>query len=129
MAGDDARIILNTLRAATPWDVYMDAVSLTKLSMTVNFLALVAVLVMAIVRRSSGGKRSPVLDLLGVFGLVVGLTGAAYCGLNSWIAAQYAHVSNVYVVLPSIIEAAYAFLAGVLVWLVAGFGNSGARRG
>jgi len=128
MARDDTHILLNTLSAAKPWDVYMGAVSITKLSMTISLLALAVALILAAVRMTSGGKRSGALDVTGVVGLVAGVAGAAYTGLISWVAAQHAHVHNVYVVLPSIIEAAYAFLFGLLVWLVARIGNAGARR-
>ncbi len=129
MAEDGTQIILNTLSAATPWDVYTTALSLTKLGMTVSLLALVVALVLAIVRRGTGGRRSGVLDVTGVVGLVAGVAGAAYTALVSWTTAQHFHVTSVYVVLPAIITAVYAVGLGILVWLVARIGNAGAKRG
>lgn len=126
MAGDDTQIIWNTLRAATPWDVFMAAGSTIKLCMTVSLLAFVAALVLAMVRRTTGARRFGALDVIGIVGLVAGIAGAAYTALITWFVAQYSEVTHFAVILPEVVEAAYALLYGVLVWLVARIGNAGA---
>ncbi|WP_443750555.1 hypothetical protein [Asticcacaulis solisilvae] len=96
--------------------------------MTVSLLMLAAAVALAVLRLASGGKPSAALATVGAIGLVAGCLGAVWDGLNAWLAAQSAHITDILVVLPEIVEVGYALLFGVLVWLVARIGNAGKRR-
>ncbi len=65
---------------------------------------------------------------MGIAALVAGLLGAAYNGLNSYIAYQMVKPVRLIVVFPSIIEVVYVLMLGVIIWSIALWGNAGARR-
>ena len=46
----------------------------------------------------------------------------------TYIGAQAMHVTRFVIVEPEVIEAVYVLLLGVIVWLIARFGNAGAKR-
>ena len=126
---DQTQAIIATLQSAAPWDVFIYAGPITKLTMLISLIAAGAALMLGIMRQASKGRHSGLLSGLGLTGLLFGVLGALYTGIISYVAAKATQTTSLLVVLPSIIEAVYAFLFGLVAWLISVWGNSGARRG
>jgi hypothetical protein len=124
----EMQAVADTLDSAVPWDVFAYAGPITKLTMLISLIAAGAGLMLAIMRRASKGRHSGLLSGLGLTGLLFGVLGALYTGTMSYMAAKATQTTNLIVVLPSIIEAVYAFLFGLVAWLIARWGNAGAKR-
>lgn len=130
MAQDDTAAIIETFKMALahPGIVFGSMLLVCKLTTLVSLACLAIAVVMGGIRRMNGAPRSGGLAVIGVIGLVFGLLGAAYGGLNTYITAQLTHVTRLVIYLPSLIESGLCVLVGVLAWLVARLGNAGARR-
>ena len=128
MQSNDTAAIINTLATATPMNVIGGMVSLTKVMTILAIGAGIVALILAVMRRMSGGQRSSLLNALGWGGLGAGIAGAAYSALNTYIAANAMHEYRFVILLPSVIEAAYALIIGVIACGIATWGNAGARR-
>lgn len=125
---DNTQAIINTLQYATPWDVFINAAPISKLTMLISLIAVGAALALGIMRQASKGRHSGLLSGLGMTGMLFGILGALYTGLMSYMGLKATHTTNLIVVLPAAVEAAYAFLFGLLAWLIAAWGNAGAKR-
>jgi hypothetical protein len=79
-------------------------------------------------RKTSSGRHSGLLSGVGMTGLLFGILGALYTGAISYVAAKASDTTNLLILLPSIIEVVYAFLCGLIAWLIATWGNAGAKR-
>jgi hypothetical protein len=119
--------LTEVFRQATPWAVFNFAMFVVKLTATLTALVGAVVIVGATVRKVTGGTHSGLLAGLGWIALGLGVFGAGYCLLSLYITCANAPRPFI-LMLPSIIEAGYAFLFGLIVWLIAGVGNAGARR-
>jgi len=125
----EMQAVADTLESAVPWDVFTYAGPITKLTMLISLIAGGAGLILAILRQASRGRHSGLLSGLGLTGLLFGGLGALYTGAMAYMAAKATHTTNLLVMLPSIIEAVYTFLFGLLAWLISVWGNAGAKRG
>ena len=128
MQTNDTAMIINTLAMATPMNVIGGMVSLTRVMTLLAIGAGIVALVLAVIRRLSAGQRSSFLNTLGWVGLGAGIAGAAYTALNTFIAANALHQYRFVILLPSLVEAAYALIIGLIVFAVAAVGNAGAKR-
>ena len=126
---NNTQAIIDTLQSAVPWDVFLYAGPITKLTMLISLITGGAALVLGIMRQASKGRHSGLISGLGLTGLLFGVLGALYSGAMVYMAAKATHTTNLLVMLPSIVEAVYAFLFGLVAWLISVWGNSGARRG
>lgn len=120
--------ILGTLAYATPWNVFLGASVVVKLlvliMLAVGFLAVI----LAALRKLNGGARSGLLSTLGIIAVVAGLLGVAYTGLTNFMAYQATRPTHLGILLPSLIEIVYVLILAAIIWSVARWGNSGARR-
>ncbi len=119
---------IRTLMMAWPWDVFGGLTIVVKFLVMIMLAAGIIVVITAVMRKLGGGPRSGLLAAMGIVALVAGLLGAAYNGLNSYIAYQMVKPVRFIVVFPSVIEAAYVLILGLIIWAVAAWGNTGARR-
>ena len=128
MHHDDTAEMIGTLMTFSPLGVFDNASFLLKLVLIVILGAGVAALIAAIVQRRSTGPRSKFLALVGRVGLYAGVGGAAYAAVNTFFTALAMHVTRFVIYEPEVIEAVYVLLLGVIVYLVARFGNAGGKR-
>jgi hypothetical protein len=119
---------IRTLMMATPWDVFGGLTIVVKLMVNIMLAAGIGAVIAALIRKANNGPRSGFLAFMGITALVAGLLGAAYNGLNSYIAYQMVKPVHLIVVFPSIIEVVYVLMLGVIIWSIALWGNAGARR-
>lgn len=119
--------ILGTLAYATPWTVFLGASVVVKLLVLIMLAAGLLAVLLAALRKLNGGARSGLLSTLGIIAVVAGLLGVAYTGLTNFMAYQ-AHPTHWGVLLPSLIEVTYVLILAVVIWLIAQWGNAGARR-
>lgn len=124
MTTDDTSMIIETLKSATPWAVFGGMTIVTKLCTAIALIAGVVAIIAAVMR--AGGPKSGLLTALGWIALGFGLLGALYSGFNTYVAAQMTNTTRLVILLPSIVEAVYCFLAGVIVWFIAA--GNGARK-
>ncbi len=119
---------IRTLMMAVPWDVFGGLTIVVKFLVMIMLAAGTVAVITAVMRKLSGGPRSGLLTAMGIVALVAGLLGAAYNGLNSYIAYQMMKPVRLIVVFPSIIEVVYVLLLALIIWGIVLWGNAGARR-
>ena len=127
---DESTIVLNTLKAmlSQPVGVVMNMHAITRYAVMAALVIGVIVVFLALARRVGHGRRSGLLSGLGLAGLLIGFLGALYTGGLEYVAAQKYPVAHFHIVLPGIVEAGFSLILGLVVWGIAGFGNSGAKR-
>lgn len=128
MQNNDTAEITNTIAAGQmdPVGVYVGMNFITKACVSLALIAGAAALIMAVLPSARGG-RSSLLDLLGKVGLVAGVLGGIYDAFVTWQVAGMLHETRLAPLTPSIIESVAAVLIGLIAWLIARFGNSGAK--
>ncbi|MFT4075202.1 MAG: hypothetical protein QM647_06680 [Asticcacaulis sp.] len=119
---------IRTLMMAKPWDVFGGLTIVVKFLVMIMLVAGLVAAITAFIRRFNGGPRSGLLSAMGITALVCGVLGAAYNGLNSYIAYQMVKPVRFIVVFPSVIEATYVLMLGLIIWAISMWGNAGARR-
>ncbi len=124
----DTGEIIGTLLAFSPLGVFAAAPILVQLILLVVAAAGLIALIAAIARRVSGGPKSSLLKLMGQVGLYAGVGGAGYEGMATWMTVNQMHVTRFVIYEPEVIEAVFILLLGILVWLIARFGNAGGKR-
>ncbi len=124
MQSNETAAIINTLSTATPMNVIGGMVSLTKVMTLLALGVGIVAVILAIMRKTSAGPRSSLLNALGWVGLGAGIAGAAYAALNTYIAANAMHEYRFVILLPSFIEAAYALVIGLIALAIATWGNA-----
>ncbi len=127
---DDTAEILRTLKVAlqNPLLVFDTMPLITKLGFLIALACGLVVIILAILRRSQGGPPSGTLSTFALIAVLACLAGAAYRGLITYIGVQALHVTRLVVFLPDLIEIAYILVLALVVWLIAQFGNAGAKR-
>lgn len=125
---DDTNEIIGTLLAFSPWGVFTAAPILIQLVILVIVCAGAVAIVAAIARKASGGAKSGLLTVAGQVGLYAGVGGAGYLGMETWLTAQQMHVTRFVIYEPEVISAVFVLLLGLVVWLIARFGNAGGKR-
>ncbi|MGN6208127.1 hypothetical protein [Asticcacaulis sp.] len=119
---------IRTLMMAWPWDVFGGLTIVVKFLVMIMLAAGAIAVIAAFMRKLGGGPRSGLLTAMGIVGLAAGLLGAAYNGLNSYIAYQMVKPVRFIVVFPSVIEAAYVLILGLIIWGISQWGNAGSKR-
>ncbi len=125
---NDGNEMMGTALTFTPWGLFAEASPLMKVVMLVVVAAGVVAAVAAIARKSSGGPRSSLLALAGQVGLYGGVGGGGYEAMTAWMTANQMHITRFAVIEPDIIEAVFVLLLGLIVWLIARYGNAGGKR-
>ncbi len=120
--------VIDILLKTNPVDMFSVATSLLKLAVLVLIVLAIVALLVAFVRRASGGSRSGLLSLLSGIALCVAVIGViynflSYFSVRNSLQGMAGMMFNVHIV-----ESAYIIGLGGAVWLIAQFGNSGAKR-
>ncbi len=124
MPHSNSEIFFQTLASANPWDVFLDANIIVQLIVVLLVVMGIAALIMAIVRLTSAGKaRNGLLSLIAWAGPALAALGALYDGFRSYMGYTLSHATHIYVLFPTIIEAAMVLILGLFVGLVATIGN------
>lgn len=108
-------------------DIYFYATPIVKLVMTINFVAIIIAAIFALIQRSKGGT-SGLLTALAFIGPILGLLAGVYAGFNIYVAAEATNTTDLRILAPSITEVIMVVVSGLLVWLIAVFGNSDKSR-
>ena len=124
---DDTGEMIGTLLTFSPLGVFANATFLVKMVIIVIVGAGLAALIAAVKRRTSGGPPSSFLALMGRVGLYAGIAAAGYTGMTTYMTAQALHVTRFVVYEPEVLEAMYVLVLGVIVWLIARFGNKSSK--
>lgn len=125
---DDTGEMIGTLLMFSPLGAFETAPILVQLLMLLIAVAGVIAVIAAIVRRTSGSPKSSLLKWAGQVGLYAGGAGAGYLGMETWLTAKQMHVTRFVIYEPEVISAVFVLLLGVIVWLIARFGNAGGKR-
>ena len=124
MTHSNSEIFFQTLAGANPWEVFLYASVIVQLVVVLLAIMGVTALIMALVRLSSSGKgRNGLLSLIAWAGPALAVLGALYDGYRSYMGYTLSHATHIYVVFPSIIEAAMVLILGLIVGLFATIGN------
>jgi hypothetical protein len=125
---DDTAEMIGTLLSFSPMGVFETAPMLVKFMLIIIGVAGIVAVIAAVFRRVSNGPKSTLLPLAGQVGLYAGLAGAGYQATMTGIAVKATHVTRFVIYEPQVIETVFVLLAGVIVYLIARFGNAGAKR-
>lgn len=115
--------ILDILTTATPLNVFLYVTFVVKIAVVIT-ICLAFTCGWTFLRRVKGTYSIP-LARYGRLALSCSLFGAAYSALNSYIGfAGDSNPHGIYDILPAIIASTYVLLLGVIVWLIAKWGNT-----
>ncbi|WP_155847673.1 hypothetical protein [Asticcacaulis benevestitus] len=116
-------MLADILTTATPLNVFLYVTFVVKIAVAIT-ICLALACGWTLLRMAKRTYSKP-LAIYGRLALSCGLFGAAYSALNSYIGfAGDSNPHDIYDVLPSIIAAIYVLLLGVVVWLIAKWGNA-----
>lgn len=111
-----------------PMMVFGGMSMVTKLCLIIVLAIGAVVLITAIIRRTTGGKRSDLLAVLGWTAVAGGLLGAAYGVFSMYIGATMSGTTDLVVLAPGIFEIIYSLVPAFIIWQIARIGNEGAKK-
>ncbi len=120
--------IIETLRHATPLNVFCDAAFLAQLIVVIVLVASMLAVMVTIMRKGRGCPRSSFLSAMGQTGLICASVAAGYEFLRGWLNMLNGYTTQPVIMLPSLIEVVYILVLGLAVWGLARWGNSGRTR-